>query len=93
MKKIKRIISITLMLSTLLVGNVFSAVVIDNDGEAFITKAEFEAMISKINEGVNTYYATVDNTIDAAIIDYIAGLGEVVIESGNTIKYPISPLN
>lgn len=87
MKKIKKILSITLVLSILISGSAFSAVVSDNDPDAFITKAEFEAMVSIIDEKVNNYFSLIDNSIDAAITTYLSGFAGESIDNGNNIKY------
>ena len=54
--------------------NTFAAVVSDNDGGAFITKAEFEALKADFNEQVFNYNKSIDSKIDGAIAAYLAGL-------------------
>lgn len=87
MKKIKKILFVTIIVSLLTCGSSFSAVVSDNDPDAFITRAEFEAMITTINEKMATYYSTIDNSIDVAITTYISGFAGDDIQNGNKIKY------
>ena len=52
----------------------FAAVVSDNDGSAFITKAEFETMKKEFVEQVDNYNKSIDGKIDGAIAAYLAGL-------------------
>ena len=52
----------------------FAAVVSDNDGSAFITKAEFEAMKLDFNQQIDNYNASIDNKIDGAIASYLNGV-------------------
>lgn len=87
MSKIKRILSITLVFVMLFSGGTFSAIVSDNDPDAFITRAEFEAMVSSIDEELSNYYSTIDNFIDSAITTYISGFAGESIDNGNNIKY------
>lgn len=51
-----------------------AAIVSDNDGSAFITKAEFEAMKNDFVEQVDNYNSSIDGKIDGAIAAYLAGL-------------------
>ena len=51
-----------------------AAVVSDNDGSAFITKAEFEAMKKDFNEQIDNYNTSIDSKIDGAIASYLAGI-------------------
>ena len=53
--------------------NSFAAVVGDNDGAAFITKAEFESLKNDFQTQINRYNTSLDNKIDGAIASYIAG--------------------
>ena len=51
----------------------FAAVVSDNDGAAFVTKAEFEALKENFANQVTNYNASIDSKIDGAIASYLAG--------------------
>lgn len=51
-----------------------AAVVSDNDGSVFITKAEFEALKDDFNEQIDNYNNSIDNKIDGAIASYLAGI-------------------
>ena len=53
--------------------NSFAAVVSDNDGAAFVTKAEFEALKDNFAEQINNYNTSIDSKIDGAISAYLAG--------------------
>ena len=54
--------------------NTFAAVVGDNDGAAFITKAEFESLKNDFQTQINRYNSSLDNKIDGAIATYLAGV-------------------
>ena len=54
--------------------NSFSAVVSSNDGSAFITKAEFDALVNDFNSRIEDYEKSIDAKIDGAIAEYLAGL-------------------
>ena len=72
MKIIKIFISLLLFVS--LTTSVFAAVVSDNDGSAFITKSEFEAMKKDFNDQIKNYNSSIDSKIDGAIAAYLAGI-------------------
>ena len=72
MKKIfKRLISVFIIV--LLNINTFAAVS-GNDGSAFITKAEFDALVNTFNEQMDNYEASLISKVDGAIANYLAGL-------------------
>ena len=50
-----------------------AAVVSDNDGAAFVTKAEFEALKNNFATQVEKYNTSIDSKIDGAIANYLAG--------------------
>ena len=52
----------------------FGAVVSDNDGAAFVTKAEFEALKENFAEQIEDYNTSIDSKIDGAIASYLAGI-------------------
>ena len=66
--------ALCLVFAFLLSINSFAAVVSDNDGSAFITKAEFEEMKKDFNQQINNYNLSIDNKIDGAIATYLAGI-------------------
>ena len=52
----------------------FAAVVSDNDGAAFITKAEFDSLKNNFQSELNNYNSSLDDKIDGAIASYIEGV-------------------
>ena len=52
----------------------FAAVVGDNDGAAFITKAEFDSMKNNFQSQLDRYNSSIDNKIDGAIASYLDGI-------------------
>ena len=51
-----------------------ASVVSDNDGSAFITKAEFDSLKNNFQSQLDQYNTAIDNKIDAAIASYLAGI-------------------
>ena len=45
-----------------------------NDGSAFVTKAEFDALVNTFNDQMDGYQAGLNSKIDGAIANYLAGL-------------------
>ena len=76
MKKGTRIVkkSLALFLVVLMSINTFAAVVGDNDGAAFITKAEFDSLKNDFQSQLDRYNSSIDNKIDGAIANYLAGV-------------------
>ena len=52
----------------------FAAVVSDNDGSAFITKAEFDSLKNNFQTQLDSYNTSIDSKIDNAIASYLAGI-------------------
>ncbi len=52
----------------------FAAVVGDNDGAAFITKAEFDSLKNNFQAQIDQYNTSIDSKIDGAIASYLAGV-------------------
>ena len=52
----------------------FAAVVSDNDGSAFITKAEFDSLKNDFQSQIDQYNTSIDNKIDGAIASYLASI-------------------
>lgn len=46
----------------------------DNDGSAFITKAEFDALKSSFQSQIDEYNTNIDSKIDNAIASYLSGI-------------------
>ena len=76
MKKGTRIVKklLALFLVVLMSINTFAAVVGDNDGAAFITKAEFDSLKNDFQSQLDTYNSSIDNKIDGAIASYLSGI-------------------
>ena len=53
---------------------IFAAAVSDNDGSAFITKAEFDSLKNEFQAQIDAYNQTITSTIDKAISSYLAGI-------------------
>ena len=66
--------ALCLIFAFLLSINSFAAIVSDNDGAAFVTKAEFEALKNNFASQVEQYNTSIDNRIDGAIASYLAGI-------------------
>ena len=79
--KLKRVGAFLIIL--LLCFNNFAAIVSDNDGSAFVTKAEFEALKENFAEQIDSYETSIDSKIDGAIAAYLDGL-----RFKKTIKVP-----
>jgi hypothetical protein len=52
----------------------FGAIVSDNDGSAFITKAEFDSLKNDFQTQIDQYNTSIDSKIDGAIAAYLAGI-------------------
>ena len=64
---------ITALVFALMLNNIVCAVAVsDNDGSAFITKAEFDSLKNNFQSQINQYNTSIDNKIDNAIATYIA---------------------
>ena len=68
----KRMVALSLVL--LLSIESFAAVVSDNDGSAFITKAEFDSLKNNFQSQIDQYNTSIDSKIDGAIASYLAGI-------------------
>ena len=76
MRKSTRIVKrvFTLLLVVLMSINTLGAVVSDNDGSAFITKAEFDSLKNDFQSQIDQYNTSIDSKIDGAIASYLAGI-------------------
>ena len=66
--------ALCLIFAFLLSINSFAAVVSDNDGAAFVTKAEFEALKENFKDQVLNYNTSIDEKIDGSIANYLKGM-------------------
>ena len=71
-KLFKKFLSLTLVLF-LCIEN-FAAIVSDNDGSAFITKAEFDSLKKSFASQIDNYNSSIDAKIDGAVASYLAGI-------------------
>ena len=65
---------LALFLVVLMSINTFGTVVSDNDGSAFITKAEFDSLKNNFQSQIDQYNTSIDSKIDGAIASYLAGI-------------------
>ena len=65
---------ITPMMITFMCFKSIAAVVSDNDGSAFITKAEFDSLKNTFQSQIDQYNASIDSKIDTAIAAYLSGI-------------------
>lgn len=63
-----------LMLAVLMNVTSFASVVSDNDGSAFITKAEFDSLKNDFQAQIDQHNTSIDSKIDASIASYLAGI-------------------
>ena len=66
--------ALCLIFALILSINSFAAIVSDNDGSAFVTKSEFEALKKDFADQVDDYNTSIDGKIDGAIAAYLAGM-------------------
>ena len=64
----------------------FAAVVSDNDGSAFITKAEFDSLKNDFQSRIDNYNTSIDNKIDSAVSSYLAGIKTSATEAISNIS-------
>ena len=55
-------------------NSIIAAVVSDNDGSAFITKAEFDSLKNSFQNQIDSYNIRIDSKIDNAIASYLSGV-------------------
>ena len=58
----------------------------DNDGSAFITKAEFDSLKNNFQTQLDAYNSSIDNKIDNAISSYLAGIKTELTTTKNIIN-------
>ena len=67
-------IAITLFLIFAFGIESFAATVSDNDGSAFISKAEFDSLKNNFQSQIDQYNTSIDSKIDSAIASYLSGV-------------------
>lgn len=98
-KNIKKLIVITLVVFSL-VENICATSLSNNDGSAFITKAEFDALKSSFQSQIDTYNQGIDSKIDGAIASYLSGIkinteikqANIYNTIGKTLKFGNIPI-
>ena len=87
----KRMAALSLVL--LLSIESFAAVVSDNDGSAFITKAEFDSLKNNFQSQIDQYNTSIDSKIDGAIASYLSGIklnSEQNLQNASSVlEYPL----
>lgn len=83
MKKIKRITALIIAGVMIAFGS-FGAAVSDNDGSAFITKAEFDSLKNNFQSQIDQYNTSIDAKIDNAISSYLSGIKQEIVSKLNT---------
>lgn len=73
MKRIKIFISLIMAVAVASV-EIYATVVSDNDGSAFISKAEFDSLKNDFQSQLNQYNTAIDSKIDSSIASYLAGI-------------------
>lgn len=71
-KMVKSVLCILFVI--LLTASSFASVVSDNDGSAFITKAEFDSLKNDFQSQIDSYNSSIDSKIDGAIASYLSGI-------------------
>ena len=83
-----------LLLVVLMSINTLGAVVSDNDGSAFITKAEFDSLKNNFQSQIEQYNTSIDSKIDGAIASYLAGMDmakkAIASNTRSVIAYPLN---
>ena len=79
--------ALCLIFAFLLCIESFAVAVSDNDGSAFITKAEFDSLKNNFQSQIDQYNTSIDSKLDASIASYLSG---VTIESTRKISPIIS---
>ena len=65
----------TILLVFILGINSFAAIVSDNDGSAFVTKAEFAADLNNLSNRMSTLENSLDAKIDSLVSSYLSRNG------------------
>ena len=65
---------LTLLLVVLMSIEGFAAVVSDNDGAAFITKAEYDSLKNDFQNKIDGFNANIDNKLNDAVQSYLDGI-------------------
>ena len=75
LKSIKKSKMVLLLVLVFILNTLsFAAIVSDNDGSAFVTKSEFDALKTNFASQIDSYNDSIDKKIDGAISSYLAGI-------------------
>ena len=94
-----KILTIVILIIISLTGPqiIYSAIVSDNDGSAFVTKAEFDNLKNTFAEQIVNYNNSITDKIDGAIAAYLAGLRlkteQILDNSKSILSYPLTIYN
>ena len=98
LQKNKKLKIVSIVLLVLLVNSsINAAVVSDNDGASFITKAEFDSAKNSFQATINDFNTSIDDKISNAISAYIAGAKQSKqtdvkqMDNYNTIRWMHGP--
>ena len=80
----KRLLALFLVVTISISG--YAAVVGDNDGSAFITKAEFDSLKNDFQAQIDQYNTSLDSKIDGAIAAYLSGIR---VSTTTTERFPV----
>ena len=81
--KILRKLLVIVVFVVIIINECFAIAVSDNDGSAFITKAEFDSLKNSFQSRIDSYNTSIDSKIDIAIAAYLSG---IKVNKTNTIK-------
>ena len=85
-RHLKRILSLIVILSYVTIH--YAAAITDNDGAAFITKAEFDSLKNTFQSELDGYNRNIDMKLESAINAYISGI-KIERETNLENKYEI----
>ncbi|MBO6120022.1 MAG: hypothetical protein J6P02_06100 [Lachnospiraceae bacterium] len=77
--------TLALFLVVLMSINTMGAIVSDNDGSAFITKAEFDSLKNDFQSQIDQYNTSIDSKIDGAIASYLGGIQIATTENMDSL--------
>ena len=86
LKNIKFLIALSIFI-ILQIIYIYASIVSDNDGSAFITKAEFETMKKDFDDQILNYKNSIDTKIDGAIAAYLSGIKVSMTKTINSSIY------
>ena len=79
------------VLIVLLSFNSFAAIVSDNDGSAFVTKAEFESLKKDFADQIDNYNTSIDSK-KYLYSYYVGGVELAIVEDGGQVRILCKPV-